>query len=232
MCPSLSVSCLGSLVLLAASASCATSPLGAPVPPGYADPGNAPVAYSCGDTVLADQATSGGQPLTTFMPCWDYQDEAEHDHLVMAPGAPTDAGTERQAANGLVESEIAACAHIPVRERDHSPFAHRRSIAQVVPYFESGVLHGVRVVFKPVVALSAAWMRADIACHQAHVAVLGAIPESLRQDPTLVDTAEVTVSDAGGHLTVLVRSDSADQAALALAKALGQGPSTTTAIRN
>ncbi len=120
---------------------------------------------------------------------------------------------------------------IPPSERDHSPFSHRRSISEVIPHFEDGVLRGVRIVFKPVGALTADWMRHDIACQQAHVAALGRIPASLAQDPTLVPNALVSVADVGGHIVVVVRSDSPRRAAIALAKARGLGPSDTLAAR-
>jgi hypothetical protein len=213
-------------------AACATSPIvmATPPPAAAADPTARPAAYACGDTVLNDQATSGGEPLTLAMPCWDYQDEAEHAVAppVVAQASAiqrrTAADSEIQAIKGLAESEIAACAHIPQREREHSPFSHRRSIAEVMPLFEAGKLRGAKVVFKPVPGLSADWLREDIACHQAHVAVLGSVPDAMAQDPTLVQNAEVTVIDEGDHLMVVVHTDSPDQAAVALAKAQGKGP--------
>ena len=210
----------------------------------------APVGDACGDTVLNDQLTTGGLQVTNYVPCWDTQDEAAFDHvdstpahgptpvpasapaqppIARSPVVPPTASAERQAVRALPETEIAACGTIPKREREHSPFGHRRSIAKVTPYYETGTLRGVRVDFKPVVSLTAAWLRQDIACHQAHVAVIGDIPDTMRQDPTLVLGAEITVSDANGHLSVLVRAEAPDQAARALAMAQGTGPSASVA---
>ncbi len=210
----------------------------------------APVGDACGDTVLNDQLTTGGYQVTSYIPCWDTQDEADLDHVdstpargpspvptsapAQLPGArspvvPPTASAERQAVRALPETEIVACGTIPRREREHSAFGHRRSIAKVTPYYETGTLRGVRVDFKPVVSLTAAWLRQDIACHQAHVAVIGEIPATMRQDPTLVLGAEITVSDANGHLSVLVRAEAPDQAARALAMAQGMGPSASVA---
>lgn len=190
----------------------------------------APIGYACGDTVLNDQLTTGGLRVTNYMPCWDYEDEAEHAHALTAVQQRTEATAEREAAKGLVETEIAACAHIPEAEREHSPFAHRRSIQEVTPYFENGVLRGARVVFKPVYGLTADWMKQDIRCHQAHVAALGQVPDPMQQDPTLVKGADVTVMQIGGRVVVVVKAEAADQAALALAKAQGKGPTASVAV--
>lgn len=185
-----------------------------------------PVNYTCNNPLDTPMPTSATQ-VTRYQPCWDYRDEVGA-HQVAAMEEHDMAEAERRAAKELVVAERAACANVPEHERDHSAFSHRRSISEVIPHFEDGVLRGVRIVFKPVAALDADWLRRDIACQQAHVAVLGRVPASLAQDPTLVRNAEVSVSDVGGRVVVVVRTDE-NQARLALAKARGLGPSATTA---
>src|SRR5262245_28399097 len=37
-------------------------------------------AYQCGDPALGDQVTSGGQPLTTWQPCFHIADEVAARH--------------------------------------------------------------------------------------------------------------------------------------------------------
>jgi hypothetical protein len=178
--------------------------------------------YSCGDRVLSDQTMSGGQPIVQATPCWNVEQESVQHHRDMAARERAQARTERREATRLVEKSVAACAGIPEAEREHSPFAHRKDISEVLPHVVGGQLRGVRVVFKPVGALTADWLERDIACHRAEVAVLGEVPESLADDPTLLDGATVTVGHEGDRLTVLVETESPDLAEIALAQAEGK----------
>jgi hypothetical protein len=181
--------------------------------------------YNCGDRALSDQATSGGERLLPTVPCWDVAEEnAEHQRFLAAREQEI-ARTERRTATGMVEAEIAACRGMSERELEHSPFAHRKEIAAVIPqgpqgpHRETGALRGVRIVFKPVPGLTAAWMRQAIACHRTRFERLGEPTTYLPEDPTLVAGSNATVDVRNGHLEVVVEAADAGSARIALERA-------------
>lgn len=176
--------------------------------------------YTCGDTVLADQATSGGERLTPVVPCWDAAEEvAEHERFLAAREQQR-ADAERRSAASLVENELAACRGIPARELEHSPFAHRKEIAAVSPVREANLLRGVRITWKPVPGLTATWLRQAIACHRARFERLGEPALYMPDDPTLVAHATVTVEPREGHLEVLIETTDDVSSQVALDRAL------------
>jgi hypothetical protein len=178
--------------------------------------------YQCGDRDLSDQLTSGGQRMLPVVPCWDPVEENAERQRVAALREDKAARDERRAAAGLVEAELAACRGITPEEIEHSPFAHRRAIAEVIPHREAGLVRGVRIVFKPVLGLNVAWMQRAIACHRARFERMGEPPTYLTDDPTLVAGATATVSLHSGHIEVLVvtRDDVAANVALGRAEDL------------
>jgi hypothetical protein len=190
------------------------------------------LSYACGDPVLNDQLTSGGTKVTTWQPCFDVTEEGAIDQRYAAEHERDLAARERHSATALVRAEVAACQGVPERERDHSAFAHRSEIADVIPHREAGQVRGVWVVFKPVVGMTADWLRRDIACQHARWAVLGKPPAMAATDPTLVAGAQAQVFDRHDHLEVLVLTDSTDAGQMALARArLDQPQRTQTAVR-
>lgn len=175
--------------------------------------------YNCGDRALSDQATSGGERLMPTVPCWDVAEEnAEHQRFLAAREERI-ARTERREATRMVEAEIAACRGMSQRELERSPFMHRKEIAAVIPHRETGTIRGVRIVFKPVPGLTAAWMRQAIACHRARFARLGEPATYLPEDPTLVARSNATVDVHSGHLEVVIEADDPATARLALERA-------------
>ncbi|HEX7843299.1 MAG TPA: hypothetical protein VF469_37765 [Kofleriaceae bacterium] len=179
------------------------------------------VDYQCGDIDLYDQLTSGGKPIVPprRRPCWNPADEITERERVAALREEHRARQERRAAARLVEAELAACRGISPEEIEHSPFAHHSSIAEVIPHREGGRVRGVRIVFKPVPGLTAAWMQQAIACHRARFERLGEPPTYLPDDPTLVRGATVEVSVHLGQVEVLVEARSDVDASVALARA-------------
>jgi expansin (peptidoglycan-binding protein) len=67
--------------------------------------------------------------------------------------------------------------------------------------------------------LDEAWLRSDIACHQAHVAALGHVPMELAGDPTLLPGAQVDVEPGNGVVAVIVTEPTPDAAQRAVAMA-------------
>jgi len=185
-----------------------------------------PDNYQCGDVDLDEQLTSGGKPLIKLgarsVPCWNPAEENAQRQRLAAERLHRRAQDERHAAAGLLEAEREACREISPAEIEHSPFAHRQEIAEIIPHRERGQIRGVRIVFKPVVGLSPAWMEQAIACHRARFERLGEPPTYLADDPTLVAGAVATVSLHRGHLEVLVetRDDVAAHVALGRAQDL------------
>jgi hypothetical protein len=166
------------------------------------------------------------------VPCWNPVEERAQRQRLAAERLQRRARDERHAAASLVEAEQAACRGISPAESEHSPFAHRQEIADVIPHRERGEVRGVRIVFKPVVGLSPAWMDQAIACHRARFERLGEPPGYMADDPTLVAGAVATVSLHRGHVEVLVetRNDVAAHVALARGQDLVR-PRSRTAVR-
>jgi len=175
--------------------------------------------YSCGDTSLIDQATSGGERLMPTVPCWDVAEENAQHQRYLAAREERIARTERRDATSMVETELAACRGLSEREREHSPFSHRKEIAAVIPHRDSGVLRGVRIVFKPVPGLTEVWMRQAIACHRARFERMGEPAGYLPEDPTLVAGTATTVDMRSGHLEVVIATDDGRSARVALDRA-------------
>jgi hypothetical protein len=187
-------------------------------------PGSTPGdSYTCGDTVMNDQATTGGQRLTWAVPCWDTGEEkiAHEEYMTQlaAERASADAERDQRADDRLVKEEQAACAGLAQSEIEHSVFSHRREIADVIPHHEGDNLRGVRIVWKSVPGLTASWMRQSIACHRAQYERLGEPTLFAAKDPTLVARATVTVAEHDGHLEVLVETADPVASQLALDRA-------------
>jgi hypothetical protein len=182
-----------------------------------ADLRHGPSAYACGDPVLNDQLTTGGLRVTTWQPCFDLAEEAVVENREAAAHERELANRDRRTAAALVRSEVKACDGIPAAERDHSVFAHKTAIANVIPHREAGQVRGVWVEFKRVQGLTADWIRRDIACQQARWAALGPTHMS-PDDPTLIPGAHVQVFDRGDHVDVLVTTDNEYDGQLAVSR--------------
>jgi hypothetical protein len=189
-------------------------------------PANAtPATIHCGNPAVgaaADQSTSGGERLSSSVPCWTVPPQAGTSP---DPAPPRETHTTRVAARDAVEVEF--CSALPVDELTHTPLYHRGDIAAVEPYLEHGTIKGARIRFKRVEGLTADWMRQAIVCHRARTAALGREPPHLADDPTLLDGAHTAVTERRGIVQLVVRSDNDTTGAAVLARAralLGRGP--------
>jgi len=181
-----------------------------------------PERFDCGDPDLNDQLTTGGLRVTTWQPCFDQSDETAERHREAAMHEHDLARKDRAAASRLADAERLSCEGVPARELARSPFSHAKSIDRVEPMYDGTQLAGVRIIFKPVRGLNAAWLQRDIACQRARWAVFGKDPTWLPGDPSLVDGVAVDVFDRDGHVEVTVTTKQPDQAAVALARARGE----------
>lgn len=178
-----------------------------------------PEDYQCGAIDMSDQLTSGGQRLEAPVPCWNPREEFAERHRAAAAREQLRARSERRAATRLVEAELAACRGISAAETEHSPFVHHSAIAEVIPHREGDNVRGVRVVFRPVPGLTAAWLTQAIACHRARFERLGQPASYLPDDPTLVAGTTTTVASRNGHVEVLVEARDPIAARAALGRA-------------
>lgn len=228
------------LALLAALAAPGLAACGAPAPPPAARPRSAAehveearaheaeavaldeqeqrldeLGAACGDTVLQDQATSGGERLLLPRPCWSTSPGERLHRRRVAAQLRAHAARHRAAARALRAAERAACAGLPDDELDHTPFAHRGDLAAVDPVVDGDRVRGARIEFRPVAGLDAAWLSAAIACHRARAAALGWSPRLFGYDPTLLPGATSTVRQRGAAVEVDVRSpDTAEALAI------------------
>lgn len=181
-----------------------------------------PAKVRCGNPVVgqvADQSTSGGERVSTWVPCWSVERDAAIDHKAKAAELRRQAAKDRAVARNLVEVEREFCRGLPADELTHTPFYHREDIAVVQPYREGGTLMGARIRFKPVEGLTDDWMRQAIQCHRARAATLGHDPKYMDYDPTLVGDLDVAVTESRGTVEVLVRSRDDVNAAVVLSRA-------------
>ncbi|HUJ59869.1 MAG TPA: hypothetical protein VLX92_15300 [Kofleriaceae bacterium] len=180
-----------------------------------------PAAWNCGDTVLNDQLTTGGIRVTSWQPCWPIVDEvsARQREIAIASEARDEA---RRSVAQLIAVGGAACNGIGPDERLHSVFAHRSSIAEVIPHFDGGEQRGVRIIFKQVPGLTVDWVRRDIACQRARWQAFRQVEDYGPTDPTLVHGARVAVYERRRHVEVLIVTDTPEEARDALARAEGQ----------
>ncbi|HEY0194944.1 MAG TPA: hypothetical protein VGC42_27715 [Kofleriaceae bacterium] len=176
--------------------------------------------YSCGDTVANDQLTTGGKPVAWATPCWDTGEEKiAHDEYMSDLAEARAAADDRSVDAQATSDERTACHGLSERELEHTPFSHRREIAEVIPHRQADNVRGVRIIWKPVPGLSASWMRQAISCHRARFARLGEPAIYFPDDPTLVSHAMVSVEEHAGHLEVLVETSNDTDGQIALDRA-------------
>ena len=152
-------------------------------------------------------------------PCFDVTEEAAVHQHILANREYAAAKQDRQIAANLVATELHSCHGIPEQEREHSPFAHKRAIAQITAHREGNAIRGVRIMFKPIAGLTAQYLERAIQCQQARYATLGQPIGYMPEDPTLVPGAHVTVTQYGTNIEVLVETPDSDAGALALQRA-------------
>jgi hypothetical protein len=177
--------------------------------------------FHCGDDILAAQTTSGGEPVSRWVPCWTVERDAHERHKREAARLRAEARDHRQEARNLAYVERTFCAVMPEDELAHTPFWHREDIVRVAPYFEDKVVRGAEITFRPVKGLTVAWLRAAIDCHAARAALFGYDPTYQAYDPSLVQRTRISVVERAEGMVVTIRADDSDTAALVWSKAQG-----------
>ena len=180
-----------------------------------------PPNYTCTtDPVLDELLTSGTEPISMgYNPCVDttffvgtHQRSLEKDELA-------EADDHRRRATELASNERAHCDGLSPEDRDRSPLADPRNVAQIIPLRDGDAVRGVRLVLRPDAGLTAPELRHRIACHGARFVALGKPPTYLGADPAVVDGVRVTVSEARGQLEVRIESEDLGAATAALGRA-------------
>jgi hypothetical protein len=175
--------------------------------------------YACGDTVLADQVTSGSEHLAFAVPCWNTDAEASYEHRRAAAREHSEAMSHRTRARELEQVERTTCAGLHAAEVDHPPFWHRADIARVERLADGATLRGARVTFRVVRGLDARWMVHALACHRACAAALGWDGRYMGYDPSLLPGTTTTVVAGDGAVAVEIRATNPDVAAVVAGRA-------------
>jgi hypothetical protein len=170
--------------------------------------------YTCGDTVLADQLTSGGERLELAVPCWNTDAEASFEHRRAAAHERSEAARHRATARHLEQVEHDRCSGLSPTELDHTPFWHRSDIARVERLTDGETLRGARVTFRPVRGLDVTWMEHALQCHRARAAALGWDSRYMGYDPTLLSGVSTKVVAGDDGITVEIRTTNPDVAAV------------------
>lgn len=166
--------------------------------------------HKCGAyAIRTGETTKDGEPITLWMPCWDYTKDASRYQV----------HADETTAAKLAQAERTQCIGLAPEALERSPFVQDNAIEEIVPHRSGGTIRGAHIVFKPIPGLTVSWMRRAIACHQARWRTLGQPPSYLAGDPTLVEGSEVNVTEVDNHLVVLVASDTPSSALIALDRA-------------
>ncbi|MBK9034721.1 MAG: hypothetical protein IPL61_26230 [Myxococcales bacterium] len=175
--------------------------------------------YACGDRALSDQTTTGGEPVTRWVPCWSVEQEGSAEHEAAAERLRTEAREHRAIARTLVDVERTFCAILVDDELTHTPLFHRDDIASVEPYREDDRVVGARVTFKRVRGLDADYLRQALLCHRARMATLGYPATYMAYDPSMLAHSHIAVDERGGPVVLTVRGDDEVTAAVVWSRA-------------
>jgi hypothetical protein len=129
------------------------------------------------------------------------------------------AADHRAASQALRDAEASACAGIPNRDRDESPFLHREDIVDVAPLYASVSsksggqrLIGATVRFHAVPGMTAEWLQRIVECHMARNAAMGYAMPEMNECPLMIKGATATVTSTGNGFAVNVRSEDIEAA--------------------
>src|SRR5688572_6045775 len=109
-----------------------------------------PLPAPCGDPVLSDQVSSGGERLIVMQPCWTGEHTIAARHRETAQDLRDDATRHRRRARALLSAERRSCASMPPDELDHSPFAHREDVVSVTAIVAADEVRGARLRIRKV----------------------------------------------------------------------------------
>jgi hypothetical protein len=139
---------------------------------------------------------------------------ADHEAAARATTDSTLAQEHVDAANRLRSDELAACYGVPDTDRDLGPFARTDGVTGVEVVRDRGVFPkaapvpvGVSVYLRAEPGVTEQWLGRVVACHMAHLAVVGQGP---RPSPLGVRRADVTVSSTPNGFRVTITSHNSE----------------------
>ena len=152
--------------------------------------------------------------------CWSSPLHPDADEVVKQTEMHRKMAADHRAASStLRDAEARACAGIPERDRDESPFAHRQDIEGVEPLFVplSGRSGGQRAVgaavrFRALPGMTAEWLQRVAECHLARNAAMGYAMPEMSYCPLMLRNVKVQVTSTGAAFAVAIRSDDVDTA--------------------
>jgi hypothetical protein len=140
----------------------------------------------------------------------------DHEAAARATTDSTLAEEHVDAARRLRDEEHAACYGVSDTDRDAGPFARGDSVTGIEIVRDRGVFPkgplqpvGVSVYLRAESGMTQQWLGRVVACHLAHVAVVGEEP---RRSPLSVPNADVTVSSTQVGFRVTITSHDTDAA--------------------
>jgi hypothetical protein len=159
--------------------------------------------------IRTGEVTADGEAVRLWMPCWDFTKDSARYQVP----------ANRAMAARLSAIEKTQCIGLAPAALERSPFVQDNAIDEIVPHRSGSEIRGAHIVFKPIPGLTVSWMRRAIACHQARWRTLGKPVSYLAGDPTLIDGAEINVTENGDHIVVLIASEAPGAAQIALDRA-------------
>lgn len=166
--------------------------------------------HKCGsDAVRTGEFTAKGEPIRYWQPCWDYTKTGPRYQVTV----------DKPAAAKLASIESTQCIGLSPDSLERSPFAQDQAIDEIIPDRDGNGVSGAFIVFKQVPALTVSWMRRAISCHRGRWNTLGRPSTYLTGDPTLIEGAQISVSEFDHHIVVRIQTESVADAKLVLARA-------------
>jgi len=140
----------------------------------------------------------------------------EHDAAARTTEDSTLAAQHVEAAKRLRDEEASACYGISDVDRNEGPFAHANDVTGIEVVRDRGVFPkgplqpvGIAVYLRAESGMTQQWLGRIVACHMAHVAVVG---QERRGSPLTVPDAEVAVSSTLVGFRVMITSRDVDSA--------------------
>lgn len=146
--------------------------------------------------------------------CFSTWSNPTSEHARLARKYRGEAARHRRASAVLRETEARACAGIPERDRDVSPFFHRGDIAAVEaePGPDGSAPAVVRVRFRPVTGVDADALQRLVDCHLARAAARGHDAPEMPYCPLVPRGVEAEVESLEDGLAVTLRIEESSRA--------------------
>jgi hypothetical protein len=185
---------------------------------------------SCCATVVAAMACSAAMGCATQSDAFRRMSATDHENAANTLQAdPDSAQAHLTAAKRLRDEERFACANVPDTDRSQGPFANPDRIETVQdrdPVFPKATATvGIAVYVRAEPGLTEQWLGREVACHLAHLAVVGHADD--RGSSLSLDTVHVSVTSTplGFRVTMTSRDRDAMHALVEKGNAIAESGS-------